>query len=110
MWGRLEIVGTEKTRKDKAPGDYLAGRDEMCSAWPLKSKLRTNAAEGCWQCRRTSFQIHHGTYGGKGMAMQEVTDGMVRLPLGGLHLRVSELLTWARERQHEEEMLVRSWK
>lgn len=109
MWGGLEIVGTEKTRKDKAPGNYHAGMDEMCFAWPLKSKLRTNGAEGCWQCGRTSFQIHCDTYGGKGMTVQEVTDEMVRLPPGDLHLRVSELLTRAREGQHEEEMLVGSW-
>lgn len=104
------LLAQRRLRKDKAPGNYHAGRDEMCSAWPLKSKLRTNGAEGCWQCGRTSFQIHCGTYGGKGTTVQEVMDEMVRLPLGGLHLRVSELLTWAREGQHEEEMLVRSWK
>lgn len=41
---------------------------------------------------REDFQIHCGMYGGKGMALQEVTDEMVRLPPGDLHLRVSELL------------------
>lgn len=87
------MLAPRRRRKDKAPRNYHAARDEMCFAWPLKSKLRINGAEGCWQCVRTSFQINCGTYGGKGMAVQEVTDEMIRLPLGGFHLRVSELLT-----------------
>lgn len=49
--------------------NYHAGRDETYFAWPLRSKFRTNGAEGRWPRGRIFFQIHCGMCRVEGMTV-----------------------------------------